>query len=298
MRLPPVKIAVLDLYNNEPNQGMRCIKEIVGNASGSVANRGVMLDIYDTRYKTETPGLDYDIYISTGGPGSPYDGVGMEWENRYFRLIDAIWNHNEGNPESKKFVFFICHSFQMMARFFKFAVVQERDKRSFGIIPVVKTASADNDSLFNLLPRQFYVADFRQFEVISPNEKQLAQLGGNILARELQRVNPKLERALMGVRISNEMIGTQFHPEADPMSMLYHFRQPERKHQVVTEHGEEKYYDMIAHLEDPENILLTRERILPRFLRHAMIQLTPDEYLSETTLEPLGILDHKAAANQ
>ena len=38
MRLPPVKIAVLDLYNNEPNQGMRCIKEIVGNASGSVAN--------------------------------------------------------------------------------------------------------------------------------------------------------------------------------------------------------------------------------------------------------------------
>jgi GMP synthase-like glutamine amidotransferase len=297
MRLPPFKIAILDLYNNEPNQGMRCIKEIVGNASGTVANRGITMDIYETRYKAEVPQEDYDIYISTGGPGSPFDGVGKAWENKYFHLIDSIWNHNQSVKSPKKYVFFICHSFQMMARFFNFAVVRERERRSFGIIPIAKTEAAHTDKLFCPLPHPFYAADFRQFEVVQPEMKKLAELGGTILAKEYRRANPNLEKALMAVRLSNEMMGTQFHPEADPMSMLYHFRQPERKQQVVDEYGEEKYYEMIEHLEDPENILLTRNLILPRFLRQAMIQLTPEAYLNESEMDEAGCAELRPASN-
>ncbi len=274
--LQPVKVAILDLYDNEPNQGMRCIQEIVRSADGQVQQRPVSLQVYETRYKSETPGLEHDIYISSGGPGSPFDGMGKKWETQYFQLLDAIWSHNQKHHEGKKYLFFICHSFQMMARFFEFATVQKREKRSFGIIPVAKAEGAERDWMFKKLPGPFYAADFRQYEVIQPRETVLNSLNATILAREAQRSNPNLEKALMAARISDEIMGTQFHPEADPVSMLFHFRQPERKQQVVDEYGEVKYYEMIARLEDPENILLTRRLILPRFIRHAIRQLTPN----------------------
>ncbi len=288
----PVKIAILDLYDNEPNQGLGCIKEIVQRKNRKVYQRPVELNVFETRYKSEIPGLEHDIYISSGGPGSPFDGEGKTWERKYFRLIEDIWNYNQRGGQPPKFVFFICHSFQMMARFFDFATIQKREKRSFGIIPVKKTIPAADDPIFAKIPEIFYAADFRMFEVVQPNVNKLNSLGAKVLATEKQRRHPDLPKALMAVRLSNEMIGTQFHPEADPISMLFHFRQPERKRQVVDEYGEEKYYEMIAHLEDPENILLTRKLILPRFLEQAIERLTP-EIARHTLSLPVAKLDGK-----
>lgn len=273
MKKAPIKIAILDLYNNEPNQGMRCLREIVSQCDQNIPGQAVEYRVYETRYQAETPGLEYDIYISSGGPGSPFDGEGMVWEQKYFHLLDQIWSHNQQNHARKKYVFFICHSFQMMARFFKLATVQKRSKRSFGILPVHKTENAREEFLLRDLPEPYYAADFRQFEVVSPDPRRFAELHARILSIETPRKDPGLERALMAIRISNEMVGTQYHPEADPVSMLYHFRQAERKQQVVEEYGEDKYEEMIAHLEDPANILLTRKTILPGFLLDAIEKL-------------------------
>lgn len=273
MKTTPIKIAILDLYNNEPNQGMRCLKEIVSQWDQKIPGQAVEYRVYETRYHAETPGLEYDIYISSGGPGSPFDGEGTAWEQKYFHLLDQIWSHNQQNHPRKKFVFFICHSFQMMCRFFNLATIQKRNKRSFGILPVYKTENARSEFLLKDLPEPYYAADFRQFEVIAPDFKRFAELDAKVLSLEMMRKDPSLERALMAIRISEEMVGTQYHPEADPVSMLYHFRQPERKQQVVDEYGEEKYEEMIAHLEDPTNILLTRKTILPGFLRDAIHKL-------------------------
>ena len=54
---------------------------------------------------------------------------------------------------------------------------------------------------------------------------------------------------------------------------------------------------MIEHLEDPENILLTRNLILPRFLRQAMIQLTPEAYLNESEMDEAGCAELRPASN-
>ena len=111
-----IKAAVIDLYNNERNEGIRCIKDILSAASKSNGNSPLEFNVFETRYKNEIPGPDYDIFISSGGPGSPFEGKGTQWEKKYFNLIDTIWNYNQNNPEKKKYVFFICHSFQMMSR--------------------------------------------------------------------------------------------------------------------------------------------------------------------------------------
>jgi len=56
----PVKIAILDLYCNHPNQGMRGIKQIVEDQVFPNEWR-----VFDSRSKNEIPGLEYDIYISS-----------------------------------------------------------------------------------------------------------------------------------------------------------------------------------------------------------------------------------------
>ena len=84
-----IRIAILDLYDGTANEGMRCIKQLVNEFTEDV-HLPVACKIFDVRGKAEVPGLDYDIYISTGGPGSPLDSVGSEWEHKYFELIDDL----------------------------------------------------------------------------------------------------------------------------------------------------------------------------------------------------------------
>jgi homoserine O-succinyltransferase/O-acetyltransferase len=269
-----IKIATIDLYNNERNEGMRCIKEIVSEAQNKNNELEISYEVFDTRFKNEIPDLDQDIYISSGGPGSPFEGEGTQWEKDYFKLIQKIWDYNQNNPERKKYLFFICHSFQMMGRFFKFGTVNQRHSKSFGVMPFTLTKEGKADNILKGLSNPFYAADIRQFQVIEPDKKVIQELGAKILSYEIVDDNEKAQPALAAVRISDEIVGTQFHPEADPDSMLYHFKQGERKKQVVEKYGEERYFEMIKILERPDTIKKTRKTVIPSFLNYAIDELT------------------------
>jgi GMP synthase-like glutamine amidotransferase len=268
-----IKIATIDLYNNERNEGMRCIKEIVSEAKARNNEIEISYKVFDTRYKDEVPGIENDIFISSGGPGSPFEGEGTLWEKDYFNIIQKIWDHNQSNSERKKYLFFICHSFQMMGRFFKFGTVNQRHSKSFGVMPFTLTDEGKSDLIFSGLSNPFYAADIRQFQVVNPNKTVIDELGAKILSYEIVDDNEQAKPALAAVRISSEIVGTQFHPEADPESMLYHFKQDERKKQVVEKYGEERYFGMIKILERPDTIKKTRMTVLPSFLNEAIDEL-------------------------
>jgi len=269
-----IKIATIDLYNNERNEGMRCIKEIVSEAKARNNEIEISYKVFDTRYKDEVPGIENDIFISSGGPGSPFEGEGTLWEKDYFNIIQKIWDHNQSNSERKKYLFFICHSFQMMGRFFKFGTVNQRHSKSFGVMPFTLTDEGKSDLIFSGLSNPFYAADIRQFQVVNPNKTVIDELGAKILSYEIVDDNEQAKPALAAVRISSEIVGTQFHPEADPESMLYHFKQDERKKQVVEKYGEERYFGMIKILERPDTIKKTRMTVLPSFLKNAIEELS------------------------
>ena len=95
------------MNEEQPNQGMRCIREIL-NQYGEVNNLALTWDEFEVRVKKQVPDLSYDIYISSGGPGSPLESIDSEWENVYFKWLGQVeaWNNNEANLQ-KKFVFFI-----------------------------------------------------------------------------------------------------------------------------------------------------------------------------------------------
>ena len=67
----------------------------------------------------------------------------------------------------------------------------------------------------------------------------------------------------------NTFIATQFHPEADAVGVRALLLKDEKKKEVVSEHGLDKYNEMLERLEDPDKITLTQNTIIPNFLDRA-----------------------------
>jgi GMP synthase-like glutamine amidotransferase len=265
----PFKVAVLDLYDGYTNQGMRCISQIL-NEFAIIHDLDLHVVTYDVRGKSEVPGLDYDAYISTGGPGSPVDSEGEHWETELFKLFDALRAHNASGKEGKKYLFLICHSFQLYCRYYRFGSVTKRLSTSFGVMPIHKTFSGEYEPFFEGLEDPFWAVDSRDWQVIQPDMKQIRSHGGDVLCIEKYRPHVKLERCIMAMRFDETTFGTQFHPEADAEGMLVYLLEEERKQIVIDQHGEEKYHSMIDHLNDPDKIVLTQSVLIPNFLSTAL----------------------------
>lgn len=266
----PVKVAILDLYDGYPNQGMRCFQEILDKYR--IQNQlNLNYQVFDVRKSNHVPGTDFDIYISSGGPGSPLESEGTDWENNYFNLIDQIQAHNESGHPQKKYVFFVCHSFQLMCRHYGLGTVNKRHSPSFGILPVHQTAEGNQELVFAGLPEPFYAVDSRSWQVIQPNYKRFSELGATLLAIEKERPNVTYERCMMAIRFSEYFFGTQFHPEADPEGMRLRLLEPDKKEETIAEHGEQKYHEMLERLNDPDKIMLTQNTMIPNFLNQAIL---------------------------
>ena len=271
-----LRLAILDLYNGIPNQGMRCIRQI----AEQFADR-IDYDVFDVRVDGSVPDLSYDIYISSGGPGDPRDGEGEGgWTEAWNGWLDAVFTHNR-TADTRKYVFFICHSFQMATHHFGLAEVTPRRSISFGTFPVHTTEFGDRDLLFADLDDPFYAADFRRYQAIQPDAARLDEVGARVLCLEKIRPHVDLERAIMAIRWSEEIVGVQFHPEADPEGMLTHFSRPDIKTEVIGEHGRAKWMQMMEDLSDPDRISRTHDAILPGFLKRAIAALTPGEVVPQ-----------------
>jgi GMP synthase-like glutamine amidotransferase len=265
-----LRLAILDLYNGIPNQGMRCIRELVEGFSDSIE-----YEVFDVRVAHRLPDLSFDIYISSGGPGDPREGDGV-WEKLWGEWLDAVYTHNLTDGP-RKFVFFICHSFQMAVHHMGMAEVTARRSLSFGTFPMHLTEVGASDPVFSGLTDPFTAADFRRYQVIQPDEERMAELGATVLAIEKDRPHIDLERATMAIRWTPEMVGTQFHPEADAEGMLEHFSRPDIKAEVIAEHGRDKWLTLMADLNDHRKIAYTHDRVLPGFLQRAVAALSPVE---------------------
>ncbi|HZJ21385.1 MAG TPA: GMP synthase [Pricia sp.] len=261
------RIAILDMNAGAPNEGMRCLKMLAGEFLAQDGRQG-HYEVFEVRVKGEIPLLeDFDIYLSSGGPGSPLV-TGQEWEYKYFGFLDALLLHNLSKPD-KKHLFLICHSFQLACVHWDLAKVTKRRSTSFGIHPIFKTNSGEHEILFEGLSNPFYAVDSRDYQVVGPSEWKLETLEGKVLCREKVRSHVPLERAVMAIRYSREIFGVQFHPEADSEGMLHHFKKEEKRNAIIKKYGKGKYLNMLEHLVDDEKIMKTNHTIIPNFLRLA-----------------------------
>ena len=254
-----IKVAVIDMNNGQPNLGISAILEILSDY-GKDKELEISTAVFDLRNKLEIPDQNHHIYISSGGPGSPADSEGEEWEKLFFDLLDKLKIHNNIS-EDKKHVFLICHSFQLFCRKYGFGTLTKRKSNSFGIFPIELTAMGEADPIYAGLPNPFYAVDSRDWQVLNSKKAILNADGAELLALEKERVHVDLERCIMSIRFSKEFVGTQFHPEAHPAGV---------KEAIMNQFDEEKQQDMIENLENTDNIILTHQTILPNFLDEAI----------------------------
>jgi homoserine O-succinyltransferase len=263
-----IRVAILDLYEGVPNQGMRCIRQLIKDY-GIRHNLDIKYDEFDVRQKFEVPGLDYDLYISSGGPGSPTEQ--NDWEDPYFHWLSNVEKYNSNNSNTKKkYVLFICHSFQMACRYFEVGNVSKRNSTAFGVFPVHIVENAKDEPVFTGLPDPFYAVDSRDYQVIEPDYQKIETIGATVLAIEKDRPHVPYERAVMALRFNDYMLGTQFHPEADPTGMTMYLQRNDKKEMVIENHGFDKWQSMIEQLNDPDKISWTYSHVIPNFLDQAI----------------------------
>ncbi len=262
-----IRIALLDMNNNHVNQGFRNIKEI-SEAFQQNSEENVIIETFDVRFKDEMPEIgDFDIFISSGGPGNPHR-EGFAWEDRFANFLDSVFEHNKYN-EDKKYLFLICHSFQLASIHWKLGNICKRKSYSFGVMPVHKTKEGREEFLFKNLQDPFYAVDSRAYQFIEPDHERFEELGMTVMAIEKFRPHINLERAIMAVRFSDEIFGTQFHPEASPESLIENLKDEKNREAMIENFGMEKYLETMDRIDDEDKIILTRNQILPRFLQFA-----------------------------
>lgn len=263
-----LKIGILDMYNGVEGEGLRCIQNILSNY-GVSNNLNIEWEIFDVRQKNQVPNIiDFDGFIASGGPGSPLL-ENSEWEKLFFGFVDDLIDHNE-KYETKKPLFAICHSFQLLFQHFNLGIITKRKSTMFGIIPLKIEENTQDEAYFKNLETPFWTVDSRDFQAVQANLLNFEILGAKIICLEKERPHLSLERAIMAIRFTNEIFGTQFHPEADGEGMYRLFQKPEKKKVVIENHGEEKYFTMLDFLNDPEKIEKTEATILPNFLDDVM----------------------------
>ncbi|MCS3528746.1 type 1 glutamine amidotransferase [Chryseobacterium sp. JUb7] len=262
-----IRIALLDMNNNQTNQGFKNIKEI-SEAFQQSSEENVSITTFDVRFKNEIPDIeDFDIFISSGGPGNPHK-EGLEWEEKFANFLDSVFDHNKYN-DHKKYLFLICHSFQLASIHWELGNICKRKSYSFGVMPIHKTEDGEQEFLFKNLPDPFYAVDSRAFQFIEPDYERFEELGMKIVALEKFRPHIDLERAVMAVRFSEEIFGTQFHPEANPAGMVESLKDEKYKTAMIENYGMEKYLETVDRMDDEDKIILTQAQILPRFLQLA-----------------------------
>jgi len=259
-----MRAAILDLNNQVANKGIGYIKNLL-------EIYGIPYEVFDVRHECRIPDTGFDLYVSSGGPGSPFDMDGV-WDKKYFALVNALWayNRSEADVSKRKYVFFICHSFQLACIHFGIGKISQRGTKSFGTFPTYKTDAGRLVPFFAALPDPFWIADFRDWQVTDADAEELSKRGIEIAAIECPRKDARNPRAVMAVRLSREMFATQFHPEADAEGMLDYFQQREKRNQLIEEQGMENYLAMINDLEDPLKIELTHKTVLPAFIEDAL----------------------------
>ena len=268
-----IKVAILDMYDGVENQGMRCIHDIINRFADQLTFK-----VYDVRGQAHLPMLeDYNLYIATGGPGDPLEGDGI-WDTRFSLFIDSLWNWNLEN-EQKKHILFICHSFQMAVKHFGMADITKRKSTSFGVMTIHKTIEGLTDPLFEGLDNPFWSVDSRDYQVIKPKKRVFNKMGAKIIALEKMRNHLEYERALMGIRFSPEMVGTQFHPEADPYGFLNHLKKSEVREKIIAMKGKARYRNMLEKLVDEDTVYKTNETLIPNFLKQSIQKINQQQLI-------------------
>jgi homoserine O-succinyltransferase/O-acetyltransferase len=268
----PLRLCIVDMNDGHVNQAMRCFRGIAAQFFDRVKEQNPDLACELVEVSPRNTGnvipRDCDLYLSSGGPGSPFDGDGLPWVHDYASFLDGVAESAAAGGEEQRSLFAICYSFEMAVRHFKVAVIAARAERKFGVMPVYTTTEGQHHPLLAAFGDRLFAFEHRNWEAIDLDEPRLRAFGGALLARE-SRDGVSKGRAILGLAIAPGIEAVQFHPEADRAGVMNWVARPEQAAAFKAVYGEETYQAMLRTLDNPRRLARTYALVIPGWLaRH------------------------------
>lgn len=285
----PLRICLVDMNNGVANQATRCFRRIVDalKVRARAANPGleIIFKHVQPRNLGELPDQEVDIVLSSGGPGSPYDGWDDPWCTGYREFLDSAVERNLASPQASPKVFVVCHSFELSCNHFKVATMRRRpDGTKFGVMPVYITEAGQSATFLKPFGDRLFSFEHRDWEAVDLDEARLQSLGGRVLARESRAGRTDKGTALLAFDFAPGISGTQFHPEADLAGVLAWVLKPEQAERFKKVYGETLYERMVKTLDNPDRVARTFAMLIPTWLTEQFNQIA-----AVRGLKPIGL---------
>lgn len=278
MSLRPLRLCIIDMNNAHVNQAMRCLRGIAASffEQAVAHNPGLTCELIEVspRDTNDPVPRDCDLYLSSGGPGSPFDGDGQPWADDYGRFSDGVVESATRGGEGAQALFAICYSFEMVVRHFQIAHIAPRAERKFGVMPIYTTSEGQRHPLLAAFGDRLFAFEHRNWEAIDLDEGRLRSLGGRLLARE-SRDGVSKGRALLAIEVATGIESVQFHPEADRPGVMNWVARPEQAAAFKAVYGEVTYQAMLRTLENPRRLARTFALVIPGWLIRQFNHLAP-----------------------
>jgi GMP synthase-like glutamine amidotransferase len=267
--LRPIRVCLVDMNNGHLNQAMRCLRGLVATffERAQAHNPGLLCERVEVspRDTEDAVPTDCDLYLSSGGPGTPFDGDGERWMLDFSRFLDHVAESANKDRETSKSLFAICYSFEIVCRHFRLASVVARADRKFGVMPVYTTAEGQHHPLLAPFGDRLFAFEHRNWEAVDLDESRLRALGGALLARE-SRDGVSKGKAILGLDVAPGIEAVQFHPEADRPGVINWVARPDQAAAFKATYGEVTYQAMLRTLDDPRRLARTYALVIPGWM--------------------------------
>ncbi len=272
-----LRICLVDMNNGVANQATRCFRRLVDSFSHRAKERNPGMEVtfrhVQPRNLGELPDDEVDMVLSSGGPGSPFDGYEDAWCTGYRKFLDRVVERNLKAPHDSPKVMAVCHSFQLLVLHFGVARMEPRESLKFGLMPAYMTREGEGADFLRPFGYRLFCWEHRNWEAVGLEEKRLAELGGKLLAKETAEGGAYKGDALLGLHFADGVSGTQFHPEADKPGVMAWIEKPEHKAAVEDAYGKTLYERMVKSLGNPERLAKTFALLIPGWMTYRFNEL-------------------------
>ena len=280
VNMPRVRICLVDMNNGVANQATRCFRRLVDGFGARVRERNPTVEVVfshvQPRNLGELPPDDVDLVLSSGGPGSPFDGMDDPWGLGYRKFLDRVVEGNLKDPASAPKALLVCHSFQFAVIHFAFARMAARETKKFGLMPAYMTRDGEASDFLSPFGYRLFCWEHRNWEAIELDAAKLEAQGGAVLARETHHSHTREKykgEAYLAFRFAKGLDGTQFHPEADKPGVLAWVDKPESQAALRAAYGDMLLERMIKSLGNPERLGKTFALLIPGWLTYRFNEL-------------------------
>jgi GMP synthase-like glutamine amidotransferase len=273
-----LRLCLVDMNNGHPNQAMRCFRVLIDGFFAKVKAHNPGLDtrmiVVQPRNQHELPPDDCDLYLSSGGPGSPFEHDGEPWLDAYRAWLDSIAERNVRDETAAPGLLGVCYTFELLIVHYRLADMVQRSSRKFGVMPVYMTDDGLQHPLTAPFRDRLFAFENRSWEAVNLDERRLRELGGKLLARE-SRDGVSKGRGLLAFSFAPGIEGTQFHPEAEKPGVVAWLRKREQAEAFIEAYGAITYQRMLRTLDNPERLAKTFTTLIPGWLTRRFNLIAP-----------------------